>query len=113
MPEYARVCQSMPEYARVCQSMPEYARVFQGMPEYARVCQNMPEYVSLCQSMPEYAKVFPEKLNFSDTPSEKKTLLPSVIHGIIPEICYIIIHKKGTPGGRTITLGGRTLESSL
>ena len=42
-----------------------------------------------------------------------KNLLPSVIHGIITEICDINIYKKGTLGGRTFTLGGRTLESNV
>ena len=60
----------------------------------------MQEYAIVCKSMP-------------GPQSEKKTLLPSVIHGIVTEICDIIIYKRGTTGGRTFTTGGRTLESSV
>ena len=40
------------------------------MPEYARICQN---YARVCQSMPS-----------------------PLIHGIITEMCDIIIYKRGT-----------------
>ena len=40
------------------------------MPEYARICQN---YARVCQSMPS-----------------------PLIHGIITNICDIIIYKRGT-----------------
>ena len=40
------------------------------MPEYARICQN---YARVCQSMPS-----------------------PLIHGIITELCDIIIYKRGT-----------------
>ena len=40
------------------------------MPEYARICQN---YARVCQSMPS-----------------------PLIHGIITDICDIIIYKRGT-----------------
>merc|ERR1711873_24746 len=99
MQEYVRVCQSIPEYAKVCQSMQEYARVFQSMSEYARVCQRMPElqeYAKVCQSMPEYARVCAGFLIPSDPHCEKKTFPPYVIHGIITNICDIIIYKRGS-----------------
>ena len=92
--------------------MTEYARVCQRMPECARICQSMPD-ARLCRSMSEYARVCPEKLNSLDPQSGKKTLLPSVIHGILTEICYIIIYKRGSLGERTFSLGERTLESSV
>ena len=46
------------------------------MPEYARICQN---YARVCQSMPS-----------------------PLIHGIITEMCDIIIYKRGSTGGRTL-----------
>ena len=85
----------MPEYARVCKSMQEFARVCQSMPEYAIVCPRMPEYASLCQSIPDYARKCAGFLNPSDPKREKKTLQPYVIHGIITEMCDIIIYKRG------------------
>ena len=91
MPEYARVCQSMPEYARVCLSKPEYAKLCQSMPEYARVCQSIPDYARFCTGF----------LNPSVPQCEKNTLWPYVIHGIITEMCDIIIYKRGTAGERT------------
>ena len=113
MPEYVRVCQSMPEYARVCQSMPEYARVCLSKPEYAKLCQSMPEYARVCQSIPDYARFCTGFLNPSVPQCEKNTLWPYVIHGIITEMCDIIIYKRGTAGERTFTAGERTWESSV
>ena len=69
-------CNSKPEYAKLCQSKPEYARVCQSIPDYARICAGF--------------------LNPSDPQREKNTLRPYVIHGIITEMCDIIIYKRGT-----------------
>ena len=111
--QYARVCKSMPEYARVCQSMPEYARVCLSKPEYAKLCQSMPEYARVCQSIPDYARFCTGFINPSVPQCEKNTLWPYVIHGIITEMCDIIIYKRGSTGERTFSTGERTWRSSV
>ena len=64
----------------------------QSMPEYARVGQSMSEWARICQSCPRYAQNMPR------IPSRYGHDMPSnpLIHGIITNICDIIIYKRGT-----------------
>ena len=77
--------------------MQDYARVCQSISEYASVCQSIPEYARVCQCMPEMPKICPQR--------EENTLWPYVIHGIITEMCDIIIYKRG-PLSVTHTMRG-------
>ena len=63
------------------------------MPEYARVCQRCPRYA---QDMPKICPIYAQDMQ--RIPSRYGQDMPSnpLIHGIITNICDIIIYMRGT-----------------